>query len=160
MRSYFASVISDLAARFDAPVFEPHVTIYGTKAGGDNADELLKRVLVDRGPHRLFSSGIDYSEEFTKTLFVQFESSEELTRLSATLRRASASQKEYELNPHLSLIYKTMARESKKEVARSLQLPFQEVLFDSAKAVLSPADIKSREEVEAWRIVANQRLTG
>jgi len=154
-RSYFASLIRDLAARFDAPIFEPHLTIYVTKAEFGNAGELLQRALTGGKPYRLAITGIDFSEEFTKTLFVQFQSNEELTALSASL-----FQNEYQLNPHLSLIYKTMPCETKSEIATSLSLPFDEVLFDSVKAVISPAQIKSREDVEAWRVVAPQSLTG
>jgi 2'-5' RNA ligase len=159
-RKYFASLISDLAARFDAPIFEPHVTVYVTKLGNENADESLKTALNDCRAVSLSISGIDYSDEFTKTVFVQFQPNEELSRLSANFRRASLSQNEYELNPHLSLIYKTMSCETKEEIANSMNLPFHDVLFDSAKAVISPARIKSRQDVEAWRVVATQRLTG
>ena len=158
-RSYFSSIIGDLAARFDAPAFEPHLTVYVTQMGNENAGELLKRVLADCGTYRLLISKIAFSDEFTKTVFVQFQSDEELARLSANFRRASASQNEYQLNPHLSLIYKTMPRETKEEIASSLSLPFHEVLFDSAKAVISPTKIKSREDVEAWHVVATQRLS-
>jgi hypothetical protein len=111
-RSYFASLIADLGARFDAPIFD------------------------------------------------QFQSNEEVTALSATFRAASTSQEKYELNPHLSLIYKTMPRETKAEIANSLSLPFHEVRFDAARAVISPAKIESREDVESWRIVATQSFAG
>jgi 2'-5' RNA ligase len=158
-RKYFASLISDLANRFDAPAFEPHLTVYVTKMENVRPDELLKRVLAGCGAYRLSIGGVDYSDEFTKTLFVQFQPNEELSRLSASFRRAAGSRNEYQLNPHLSLIYKTMSRERKEEIASSLSLPFDKVLFDSAKAVISPVHIKSRKEVEAWRVVAEQKLT-
>ena len=158
-RSHFVSLICDLAARFDAPIFEPHITIYVTAAERENPGELLKRALAACRPYRLSISGIDFSDKFSKTLFVRFESNEELTALSANFRSASISQREYDLNPHLSLIYKKMPRETKEEIAGSLSLPFQEVFFDSAKAVISPARIKSREDVEAWRVVATQLLS-
>ena len=157
-RTYFVSLIADLAARFDASVFEPHLTIYVTTAGSEKADEVIQRVFADCGPYRLVISGTAYSDEFTKTVFVEFQPNEELIRLSGNFRRASAGQDEYQLNPHLSLIYKTMSRATKEEIATSLRFPFDEVLFDSAKAVISPADIKSREDVESWRVLAVQSL--
>jgi hypothetical protein len=51
-----------------------------------------------------------------------------------------------------------MDRETKEKIVRSLSLPFKEILFDSAMAVISPAQIKSSEDVEAWRVVAEQKL--
>jgi 2'-5' RNA ligase len=157
-RSYFASLIADLGARFDAPVFEPHITIYTTTVGEDNPGELLESNLAGATSYSLSITGADFSDKFTKTVFVQFESDAALTALSGKFRAASKSQKKYELNPHLSLIYKTMPRGMKEEIANSLRFPFREVRFDSVKAVISPADIKSRADVEAWRVVATQKL--
>jgi hypothetical protein len=102
---------------------------------------------------------IQCSDEFTKTVFVQFEPSPSLSRLSRALQQASALQDEYELNPHLSLIYKKMTREARMEVASSVRVPFTEVLFDSAKAIVCPTSIKSRADVESWMVVATQSLT-
>jgi hypothetical protein len=158
-RSFFASTIAQLATRFEAPLFEPHVTIYATGKGEDSPAEVLGRSLTDCNPFRLSVGDIQYSDEFTKTVFVQFEQSLPLARLSHTLQQASALHDEYQLNPHLSLIYKKMTRFAKIEVAASVSLPFTEVLFDSAKAVISPARIRASQDVEAWRVAAVQELT-
>jgi 2'-5' RNA ligase len=157
-RSFFASKIAELAARFDAPLFEPHVTIYAAGKGEDIPAEVLSRALIDCNPFRLSVRNIQYSDEFTKTVFVQFEPNPPLSGLSRALQQASALQDEYQLNPHLSLIYKKMTRSAKIEVAASVSLPFTEVLLDSAKAVICPAPTKSRQDVEAWRIAAVQGL--
>ena len=159
-RTHFVALINDLATKFDAPAFEPHVTLYVTDAANEKPDAVLKHVLKSYGPARLSIRGLDYSDEFTKTLFVQFEPDAELTQLSSDLRRASAVQNDYELNPHLSLIYKTMTDETKRDLAHSIRLPFTEVRFDAVKAVISPAKIESRADVEAWRVVAEQKLSG
>ena len=159
-RSYFGSLIRDLALRFDAPVFEPHVTLYVTQVANEDPAAVLQSALADFRPLRLSVAGLDCSDKFTKTLYVQFQPDAALQKLSEKLRAASVSQREYELNPHLSLIYKTMAPEAKREIMNSLHLAFAEADFDSVKAVLSPAKIESREDVESWRIVAAQPLTG
>jgi 2'-5' RNA ligase len=158
-RSYFAGLISDLAGRFDAMVFEPHVTIYVTKAADENPAVVLQAALTNLEPIRLSVAGLDCSDKFTKTLYVQFKPNEALRRLSEKLRAASVSQREYELNPHVSLIYKTMAPEAKRPVMDSLNLAVTEAEFDLVKAVISPAKIESREDVESWRIVATQPLS-
>lgn len=158
-RSYFRSLICDLALRFAAPVFEPHATLYVTKAASENPSGVLQSALLNLKPIRLSLAGLDCSDKFTKTLYIQFEPNAELQKLSEKLRAASASQCEYELNPHLSLIYKTMTPEAKREVMNSLKLALTEAAFDLVKAVISPAKIESREDVESWRIVATQPLT-
>ena len=157
-RSELSAVIGELAARFDAPVFEPHLTLYGTGLDGENPAWVLARVKTPAS-YRLAIRGLDYSDIFTKTLFIQFEPADELSRLSDDLRRAATSPLDYELNPHLSLIYKTMETETKRQLAATLSLGFSEVTFDSLKAVITPETITSRHEVEAWRVVAERRLT-
>ena len=159
-RGYFSSLIRDLAARFDAPIFEPHITIFVTGAGNENPTEVLGDAVTDLKPFRLFETGIDHSDAFTRTLFVQFRPDEALTRLSEKLRSASTPRSAYELNPHLSLIYKKMSQEARTQIAASLRLPFNEVRFDIVKAVICPAKIEARGDVEAWRIVAEETLTG
>lgn len=159
-RSHVGSLIRDLALRFDAPLFEPHVTLYVTQAAKENPAAVLQSVLADFKPLRLFVSGLDCSDKFTKTLYVQFRPDPAVQRLSEKLKAGSVCQREYELNPHLSLLYKTMAVGAKREIMNSLHLGFTEVQFDSVKAVVSPATIESREDVESWRIVATQSLTG
>ncbi len=158
-RSFFASVIAELATRFDAPVFEPHLTIYAGDQGNDNPTQALSHALAECRPFRLSVRDIQYSDEFTKTVFVQFESSPALSHLCRALQQASAGRNEYQLNPHLSLIYKKMTLSAKIDLAASVSLPFTEVLFDSARAIISPARVESRTEVEAWRVAAVQRLT-
>ena len=81
-----------------------------------------------------------------------------LARLSRVLQQASALHDEYELNPHLSLIYKEMTREARIEIATSVRVPFTEVLFDSAKVIVCPTPIRSRADVEAWRVMATQKF--
>ena len=159
-RSYFASVISDLAARFSAPVFEPHLTVYATTMGNENGAALLEEVVTGGQAYSLQISGAGYSNEFTKTVFVRFHANEALSQLSANFRRASTIKDEYQIHPHVSLIYKTMPTGTKAEIANSVSLPFPEVRFDAAKAVISPAEIKSREDVAAWRVMATRKLSG
>ena len=159
-QSHFRSLIQDLARRFDAPVFEPHVTLYVTEPGNEDPVSVLQETLRNIKPPCLSISAINYSDEFTKTLFFEFRPDESLAGLKEKLEAGSASRLEYQLNPHLSLIYKTMTLGTKMQLANSLRLPFDDVRFDSAKAVISPARIESRADVEAWRVVAEESFTG
>jgi 2'-5' RNA ligase len=157
-RRQFARLIVDLAARFDAPAFEPHVTIHVTSAEPEDPGTVLEETVRGRGPYRLRVHGLDYSDKYTKTLFAQLVPDAALTQLSEDLRRASISPGDYQLNPHISLLYKTMDEETKRQLAASIVLPFTDVSFSKVKAVLSPAEIKSQADVEAWRVVAECSL--
>ncbi|HMG03902.1 MAG TPA: 2'-5' RNA ligase family protein [Chthoniobacterales bacterium] len=155
-KGLLASMIANLAARFDAPLFEPHVTVYATKEA--NFEALSDAVAVYE-PFLLTVRDIQCSDEFTKTLFARFGPSKALSLLSDELKQASGSHDEYQLNPHLSLIYKEMTPGARAELAASIQLPFTEVTFDCAKAVLCPRAVTSGKDVEDWRVVATQRMT-
>lgn len=157
-RTHLASVIRHLARRLDAPIFEPHVTIYVTAADEENPGEVLAQLAKGRGPYRLQIHGLDSSDKFTKTLFVEFDPHSGLARFSEELRRASATQNDYQLNPHLSLLYKKMDEATKSELVSEITLPFSEIVFDSVQAVISPAKIESRAQVESWRTVAIRHL--
>jgi 2'-5' RNA ligase len=156
---HFARLIGDLAARFDAPTFEPHVTIHTTTAKRENPAKVLAKIVNGRRPYRLSVRGLDFSDEYTKTLFVQLSPDTELAQLSEDLRRASVSPSDYQFNPHVSLLYKKMDEETQRRLAASIVLPFGEVTLSTVKAVISPAEIQSREDVEAWRVIAESSLT-
>ena len=146
-RSFFVSIIGELAARFDAPVFEPHLTIYVTRRGKEMPAEVLNHALLGCPPFRLSVRNLQYSDSFTKAVFVQFEPSPPLAQLSHALQQASALHDRYDLNPHLSLIYKRMAYMAKLEVSALVRLPFTEMHFDLAKAVICPEQTESPKDV-------------
>jgi len=159
-RSFFQRIINDLARRCDAPVFEPHVTIH---VGADRADA-AKNALGDAAREckliGLTPLEIDQSDEFIKTLFVQFALSVELSNINGIIRHAANDSSQYELKPHLSLLYKNLAGATRRELAASIDVPFSEVTFDAIKAVRCVSPTKSGADVEAWHVVAAASLSG
>ena len=158
--SFFQRMINDLARRCDAPVFEPHVTIH---VGADRADAAKNALGVAARECKLIALkalGIDQSDEFIKTLFVQFAMAPELSNISGIVREAAADSSQYELKPHLSLLYKNLAAATRRELAASIDVPLSEVTFDAIKAVRCISPTKSGADVEAWHVVAAASLSG
>ena len=157
--SFFQRIINDLAHRYDAPVFEPHVTIH---VGADRADA-AKNALGDATREckliGLTPLGIDQSDEFIKTLFVQFAMNVELSKINDIIRQAANNSSQYELKPHLSLLYKNLAAAPRRELAASINVPLSEVAFDAIKAVRCVSPTKSGADVEAWHVVAAGSLS-
>ena len=157
-RDYLSSLIDLLAVRFDAPRFEPHVTLFGaTDLTAERAAQVLDE-LPRMKPIKLAVDRVEYSEKYTKTLFVQFDESAKASALTESIRAASGSANEYQLNPHLSLVYKKLPEREKAEVADSLELPFELVTFDVVKVITGAAKTSGREDVEAWHTIAERRL--
>lgn len=151
-RDFFQALIEDLAQRFDAPSFEPHLTLCSTRLLKAAQFQRLAKLTLPR-IIELEIEGIECSETFTKTLFVQFKRSAELFRLRDDVANALGVNDDAELDPHLSLIYKKLPNERKIELARTIRIPFEVVRFEAIKAILTPSKVKGRAEVEAWRTI-------
>ena len=115
-RSFFEKTIVDLARRYNAPVFEPHMTIH---VGSDRveADEVIAKTvsgcrLVQAKVLKVCQSG-----EFIKTLFVQFAPDRELQELNKLIRDAAQDSSDYQLKPHLSLLYRKMPTLARRQLA-------------------------------------------
>ena len=158
-RAVFTSLINVLAARFDAPVFEPHVTLQGAELQEERAIELLDAIAATSAPLHLQPSGVEFSDKYTKTLYVQFRPSEKAAELSNVITRAICDNG-YQFDPHLSLLYKTLPEATKTELARETNIPLEQVHFDAVQLVSIPRAIKRAEDVRAWRTIAERRLTG
>ena len=156
--SFFQRVINDLARRYDAPAFEPHVTIH---VGADRADA-AKHALGDAARQcklmGLTPLGLDQSDEFIKTLFVQFAMNAELQQINGIIRQAANDLSQYEVRPHLSLLYKNLAAASRRELAASISVPLSDVTFDTIKAVRSVSPTERRADVESWQTLVTNKL--
>jgi 2'-5' RNA ligase len=152
--AFFNSIINDLARRYDTPVFEPHVTLHVGADRGDSAHEAIAESVREYTPIKLKPLGIQQSDEFVKTLFVQFALTAELRQLNEIIRDAAQDSAEYELKPHVSLLYNKMEAVVRCELAASIVVPFSEVTFDRIKAMHCVSPTQSRADVEAWRVIS------
>jgi 2'-5' RNA ligase len=157
-RSYFRSLINDLAQRYNAPRFEPHVTVHVGLDCTDSIEEVLSKAARRRERIVLQTRQVGASSEFIKTLFVQFAVTAQLQRLNESIRAAAQDSSDYQLIPHLSLLYKRMSNQDRCLLTHSIEVPFPEVMFGSLKAVRCISPTKSRADVEAWRVVAEKDL--
>jgi Cyclic phosphodiesterase-like protein len=158
-RSFFERTIVDLARLYNAPVFEPHMTIYvGSDRG--QADEVIAKAVSGCRLFEAKALKVCQSGEFIKTLFVQFALDRKLQQLNEMIRDAAQDSSDYQLNPHLSLLYKKMSILARHQLAQSIKLPFSEVTFESIKAIRCASPTRNRADVEAWRLVAAKAPSG
>jgi 2'-5' RNA ligase len=156
-RSFFERTIADLARRYNAPVFEPHMTVY---VGSDRveAEEVIAKAVYGCRLVQAKALQVCQSGEFIKTLFVQFALDTKLQQLNEMIRDTAQDSSDYRFKPHLSLLYKKMSILERRQLAHSIKLPFLEVTFDSIKAVRCTSPTRNRADVEAWRVVAAKSL--
>src|SRR5437016_11796530 len=157
-RRFVQDLINDLARRYDAPVFGPHVTIYVGADSTDAVDTTLSKAARDCEPIVLQALEVSHSNEFIKTLFVEFGLNSKLRQLNQVICSAAQIPSDYDLKPHLSLLYKRMSVQERRSLSRSIEMPSSQVLFDSLKAVRCISPTQSRADVEAWRVVSEKVL--
>jgi len=157
-RSYFQSLINHLARRYNAPQFEPHLTIHVGTNCADAVDVVLLKAARSCERITLQALEVSGSSEFIKTLFVQFAATTQLQQLNQSIRIAAQDSSDYELNPHLSLLYKRVSTRDRRLLTDSIEVPFPEVTFDSLKAVRCISPTQSRADVEAWHVIAAKDL--
>ena len=158
-RPFWQQLIDTLGRTYNAPAFVPHVTIYsGAGAPQDNPLEIMTQATRDLHGIRLQVDRILYTEAFTKSLFVQFHSSAQLSRVTEALRRLSAQPSAYVLDPHLSLLYKHLPAHEKHQLAATIELPTPEIFFDAVWANASSGVTRTAEDVRRWQVVERHRL--
>jgi 2'-5' RNA ligase len=151
-------LINDLARRYDAPVFEPHLTIYAGADSTDAVETTLSKAARDCEPIVLQALEVSHSDEFIKTLFVEFGLNSKLQQLNQVISSAPQNPSDYDLKPHLSLLYKKVSVQTRRRLACSIEVPFSQVIFDSLKAVRCISPTQSRADVEAWSVVTEKVL--
>ena len=144
-RKFFRAIVARLAAEYDAPVFQAHLTL------GLGSPAMPERVL--REPIRLRERGVHGAARFSKTLFVRFEPTPEWKELRKSLGITATT-----FDPHLSLLYKNLPMEKKTQLAASIRLPFSTVTFDTIQVVHCLSPTGTRADVESWKVLASQRL--
>ena len=156
--SFLQQIINDLALRYDAPVFEPHVTVYVGGHHPEVAQIALEAAQRASKLTALTPLGIDESDEFIKTLFVRFAMSRELREINRAIGKAVNDSSEYELKPHLSLLYKNLESPIRTGLAASIKVPFSELAFNSLQAIRCVSPTLTRADVEAWELIASRIL--
>lgn len=157
--AYFQEIINTFAKAYDAPTFTPHVTIFS----GEYESETSLECIVEQATQGIKSLSLRveqvlYTEEFTKSLFVQFQQNSTLSQICETLRSYAKIPSKFTLNPHLSLIYQNLNEDSKKKLITQISLPKSEVLFNEVRVISTPNQVATREDVEMWKLLLTKSL--
>jgi len=151
-REVFTNEIHELARRFRAPAFAPHVSVFIAPENSRDPIEILRE--LGAVTIKLTIRSIRFSEQFTKTLFVQFEQSVPLQEMGDRIWKASGASERYVIDPHLSMLYANLPPEMKQELAGEIIFPFGEVHFRSICAMRCAQPTATVAEVEQWRLLS------
>jgi len=157
----FGQLISELAQRFEGTVFEPHITLHvGTLGDTPSVCARLAALAGSCAPLTLTCGQTMHGEEHFKTLFVVFDD-RRLQVMHDALLTASGLQGDYDLRPHLSLLYRGGLHVAEREhLAATYRFDRKEVTFD--EIVLVRPDTPGGDLFDIGRLDTTQRhrLTG
>lgn len=150
-------IVSELSSRFDGPVFVPHVTVYFGPYHNDDSVDVILDALSRFEALSLKTEAMKFTEEFTKSCYLQFESCELFGRMNNAVTKHLHDPVRYDASPHLSLFYGKLTALQQKTIAAEFTIP-KSIQFETAVAIANPPQVESRADVEAWREVARRDL--
>ena len=156
-QQWLSAIISALANQYDAPIFEPHVTVYGgVYTPTDSLATLLPQVAPIAPPLTLTIQTIDQTADLFKTLFLVLAPHPALTLCSQRIQHQLQHPDNYLLQPHVSLIYKPLSARQKQTIIADLTLPSSSITFDTLKVVAPRSG--SWRDFDTWHVLDSQPL--
>ena len=151
-RHWLQSIVARLAHQYNAPVFTPHVTIFsGEYVLETSVSDTMSSVVQDIHRFSLVTNGVAHSDEFIRTLYLVFNDTPMLTRLSKRVEDQACSPAQGVLKPHLSLLYKRMSSSERARCAAAISTDRTEIWFDAVQAVETPERTTDRRDIESWK---------
>ena len=149
---YLGEIARKLSKLYEAPKFQPHITIYGLI---DAKFEIVKNAVIksvaDVEPFTVKTTGLSYSDDIWKSVFVNIESNKNLNLIHERLSDNLGMYSKYNFIPHLSLIYKKIDESEKKKIIDNIRLK-KELGIDKISI------LKFSEDISKWKIIEVLKL--
>ncbi|GAU81791.1 hypothetical protein BIWAKO_01692 [Bosea sp. BIWAKO-01] len=151
--AFLAGLVADLAGRFGAPLFTPHLTVKGDTdlpiaalAGG------ITEAAATVPAFREAVAAIETSDAYFRSFYARFHTSPPLALLKQRLDSDMAGS----FMPHVSLLYGPVAPAPKVSAAAEFQrmLTGRTIIFDRLCVVRSGQDIPISE----WAVIETAEL--
>ena len=159
-RDYLKAIIMQLARDYDTPVFEPHMTLFSTEEKNlDKPKEIINNLSNSFSYCSLRTEKLDYSDSYTKTLYLNLEKTNELDLLFKRIKKLSKPKQDYNLSPHISLLYLNTKLSKKKSIASKLKIETELVQFSEIAAVLMDQKNEVKDDILKWQIIDRKELS-
>ncbi len=152
--SKYQEIIAQLATEFNTPIFEPHITLFcGATSDINLAKQLIKAIFKEISLIRLDIKNLAYGASFYKTLFVELLPHSLLQQLYCEVKDKLDKMSSYQLQPHLSLLYKHLSLSEKVVLLNkySHRWPLgSSIDFNQVKLMTDSLE-ENRLAVESWQ---------
>ena len=151
-RDFLKSVIDKISEKYNAPKFEPHITIYGLlNSKMSLIDSVIKEVSQNSNSFLVKKSEILQSDVLWKTVYIELEMNQQLKIIHNSLKKYFEKILKYEFSPHISLIYKILPIEEKIKIINELNIKNE---FRVDKIVIQ----EFSPDIEKWEIIKKYDL--
>lgn len=158
-RTILQHLIADLAVRFSAPRFIPHVTVYSCRRSPSQRELAVTAALAGQCPSlALRTEGLVCGDRLTRACYVRLAADTRFHRLRKSLQDALPRTPADGFEPHLSLLYQFLPATDRARLAGGIRLPVREITFDQIWAVAIPEAINKRENLLGWQTLLQCRL--
>lgn len=115
------NLISRLGIEYNAPYFEPHVTLIGAVSGSEE-DILSKtsKLALAIKPYKIELEKVDYLDEYFRCLFLRVKQTKDVMNANLEAKAIFNKQGTPDYMPHLSLMYGNFSSKTKKEIIKKI----------------------------------------
>ena len=146
--NYLSKIVKILSARFNAPLFRPHLTVWGgIEIEEEKTIEVAKRSIAGIKEFAVEVEKIDAIPVFLKSIFLQIKTNDQLDLIHSRLKQ-EFDKENYVLNPHISLVYGNFPTPMKQEMMARLDI---KKFIQIDKVAVVAASEKGWEDIEGWR---------
>ena len=116
-----SSLIQRLAKSYNAPIFEPHVTLIGEIMQSEN-DALRKteQLASRQNSFQITLNSVDYQDYYFRTLFIRAEKTNLLQALHDRSKDVFEVKDVSDYMPHLSLMYGNFPKAVKEQIIKDI----------------------------------------
>ncbi len=159
VRNELASMIGQLADRFAAPIFLPHLTLYSCRRSVQQTELAIcvrQAMLTPALATRV--TGMATTEKLAKTLFFDLQNTPELMRLVRVLHASVPHPSTYQFDPHVSLLYQSLPASVREQLVTEVFWSSDLIRFDELRAVAIPAQIRTCADWTGWQTLMIMHL--
>ncbi|KAI9135152.1 2'-5' RNA ligase family protein [Acaryochloris sp. CCMEE 5410] len=154
--AYLQGIIDQLAEKYQAPRFRPHVTLAGRLQVSVPYQASLSELAVATPILQLHNQGLDHSTALFRTVYIRTSLADSLVTLREQVYELWPENAVKPFMPHISLIYKEMASSERQLIIQSLRIK-ETFIFDTL-AVVRPQQPGEWTAVETWRTLDQWNL--
>lgn len=150
----FSRIIRKLSKQFDAPSFEPHVTLLGSIEGREK-EIIVKTKKLASGikSFKLRFASIEYQRNYFRALFIKVRRTKQIIEANKMARKIFKIKNKKRYMPHLSLLYGKFPISFKKKIIKEIGKDFKDE-FEVKSLHLWKIDGKVNE----WRRIKEFKL--